>query len=153
MRRVFIAEYDLNAPWQILAAFWVPLLVLEPGLVAYTGGTIGHHLRGLRVRRVGEDRTLNLVLACVRFLIKFSLWWLSLVFVPLTLDLSEWYASRSLLVLAAFAVFVGYGFYTALAGRPIFRNRLAAASWRAGSPSWVISVLGSTCFCFSCPSP
>lgn len=38
----------------------VPIFVLEPGLVALTGGTVGHHLQGLRVTTVDGRRNVNL---------------------------------------------------------------------------------------------
>ena len=39
---------------------------------------------------------------------------------PLTHDLSAWYASGTILVLATVTVLAGYGFHTALAGRSLF---------------------------------
>lgn len=67
-----------------LALVIVPFLILEPGLVAFTGGTIGHHLYRLRVVRVRGEGNINLLAATVRFLVKDGLGWLSLVFVLTT---------------------------------------------------------------------
>jgi uncharacterized RDD family membrane protein YckC len=46
------------------------ILALEPGAVSFTGGTIGHHIVGIRVRRLGSDVHLGLVPATFRFLVK-----------------------------------------------------------------------------------
>lgn len=46
------------------------VLLLEPVAVSVTGGTIGHHLVGLRVRRTESDKNLNLLLALIRFVVK-----------------------------------------------------------------------------------
>ena len=45
-------------------------LSLEPLLVSITGGSIGHHLLGLRVRRLAEDKKINLFAAALRYIIK-----------------------------------------------------------------------------------
>jgi hypothetical protein len=42
--------------------------------------------------------------------------------VPVTLDLSDWYAGRSLFVIALCLGLALYGFRAALAGRPAFGN-------------------------------
>jgi hypothetical protein len=41
-----------------------------------------------------------------------------------SVDLSGWYADRSLLLLLVTVALAGYGFYTSLAGRPLFRGKL-----------------------------
>ena len=51
----------------------VPLFVvflLEPVAVSTTGGSIGHHLVGLRVRKAGADERINLFAAVVRLVVK-----------------------------------------------------------------------------------
>jgi hypothetical protein len=40
------------------------------------------------------------------------------------LDFSAWYVGASLLSLAVAAAVAGYGFHTALAGRPLFKDDL-----------------------------
>ena len=60
------------------------LFILEPGLVSITGGTIGHHLRGLRIQDHWYGTNLNIFRATIRFLVKFLLGWLSFVFILLT---------------------------------------------------------------------
>lgn len=59
-------------------------LILEPGLVSFSGATIGHRLLGLRVERADNGRNLDPVRATLRFMAKFILGWLSLVFILLT---------------------------------------------------------------------
>ena len=44
--------------------------------------------------------------------------------VPLTLDLSAWFATRTLPVVGLFLALVVYGFRTALAGKPLFGRPL-----------------------------
>jgi len=46
------------------------ILLLEPVAVSITGGTVGHHLVGIRVRRIHADVRLNLPLALIRFVVK-----------------------------------------------------------------------------------
>lgn len=46
------------------------VLILEPGAVAFTGGTIGHHIFGMRVRRKSTDKRLNVFSAVIRFVTK-----------------------------------------------------------------------------------
>ena len=43
---------------------------------------------------------------------------------PITFDLSTWYAGSSLLALGVLAVALGYGFYISLAGRALFKDVL-----------------------------
>jgi hypothetical protein len=43
---------------------------------------------------------------------------------PLTFDFSRWYAYGTPLVFAALAAIAGYAFFTALAGRPLFGDKL-----------------------------
>ena len=62
----------------------MPMLVLEPGLVALTGGTIGHHLLRIRVATIDGQRNINIFAATIRFVAKLLLGWLSLIFVLTT---------------------------------------------------------------------
>lgn len=61
-----------------------PIFVLEPGLVAFTGGTVGHHLMKIRITRIDGRRNLNVVAATVRFIVKLLLGWLSFILVLTT---------------------------------------------------------------------
>jgi len=46
------------------------IFVLEPLAVSWTGGSLGHHIVGVRVRRLSADRNLGLAAALVRFAVK-----------------------------------------------------------------------------------
>lgn len=64
-----------------LALIIVPIFVLEPGLVALTGGTVGHHLMKIRIATLDGQRHINIFAATLRFLVKLLLGWLSLILV------------------------------------------------------------------------
>jgi len=64
--------------------FVVPVLVLDPALVAFTGGTVGHHLMKIRITRLDGTGNINILAASVRFVVKVLLGWLSFVFVLTT---------------------------------------------------------------------
>jgi uncharacterized RDD family membrane protein YckC len=100
VRAVLIDEFILLAA---LAAWWLSLgimedadlllkigslflvfLILDPALVAWTGGTIGHHIMGLKVRAATRDAKINFVTATIRGFVRYSLGWLSLVFILVT---------------------------------------------------------------------
>jgi uncharacterized RDD family membrane protein YckC len=53
--------------------FFVPLIVLEPLLVTLTGGTIGHHMMGLKVSRMDGKTHLNFVVATLRMVVRILL--------------------------------------------------------------------------------
>ena len=60
------------------------IFVLEPGMVAFTGGTVGHHLLSIRVANRDGSRNINIFAATIRFVIKLVLGWLSFIFVLTT---------------------------------------------------------------------
>lgn len=62
-----------------LALFIVPILILEPALVAWTGGTIGHHLNRIKIVKKDAVTHIGFPAAIVRFFIKFVLGWFSLI--------------------------------------------------------------------------
>jgi uncharacterized RDD family membrane protein YckC len=62
----------------------VPIFVLEPGLVALTGGTVGHHVFKIRVAKIGGQGNINVLAATLRFIVKLLLGWLSFIFVLTT---------------------------------------------------------------------
>src|SRR5262245_39990274 len=76
-------------------------LILEPGLVAWTGGSIGHHVMGLRIRDAVADHNIGFVRATVRAAIRVLLGWVSLVFIFLTRkhQAIHDYVSRTVVVL------------------------------------------------------
>jgi uncharacterized RDD family membrane protein YckC len=59
-------------------------LIVEPGFVSVTGGTIGHHLMGLRVRDAAKDQPLGFCRATIRGLARSILGILSLLFMFVT---------------------------------------------------------------------
>jgi uncharacterized RDD family membrane protein YckC len=61
-----------------------PILILDPILVTVTGGTIGHHVMGIRVTRIDGLSRINMVAATVRFIVKALLGWFSFIFVLTT---------------------------------------------------------------------
>lgn len=61
-----------------------PIFVLEPGLVAFTGGTLGHHLLKIRVTKLDGQGNINIFAATIRFAVKLLLGWLSFIFVMTT---------------------------------------------------------------------
>ena len=81
---VIAGSLQLIEPW-VKALFLVgPIILLEPGLVTLTGGTIGHHLMKIRVRKANTEANINILAASVRFFIKVFLGWASLVTVLTT---------------------------------------------------------------------
>lgn len=62
----------------------VAVLIMEPGLVALTGGTVGHHMVGIRVARADGAGKLDFLTATLRAIVKFVLGWLSFIFVLTT---------------------------------------------------------------------
>jgi uncharacterized RDD family membrane protein YckC len=70
--------------WARVVLVAVPILIMEPGLVAWTGGTIGHHLVGVKVLKADGIHRLNFFAATLRAIVKFILGWFSLIFVLTT---------------------------------------------------------------------
>lgn len=59
-------------------------LAVEPGLVSMTGGTIGHHVMGLRVRDAEADEPIGFFRATIRGLARSLLGLFSLLFMFVT---------------------------------------------------------------------
>lgn len=66
------------------ALFVAAVLIMEPGLVWTTGGTIGHHALGLRIQDKRTGSNLNPFFAFIRFFLKLVLGWLSFAFILVT---------------------------------------------------------------------
>ncbi|MFH1817723.1 MAG: RDD family protein [Pseudomonadota bacterium] len=62
----------------------IPIVILEPVLVAFTGGTLGHHFMGLRIRDASSDQNIGVLQATARAIIRTLLGWLSFIFVLVT---------------------------------------------------------------------
>ncbi len=121
---LFVLRIVLRKQWLAAVAFvllFVVLAALSPPS-GYQGAAIGVHLLA-----IGSVMAMLLVV-----LLRFGL--LALVVMsffgtvtfdsPIPLDFSSWYVGASLLCLAVAAAVAGYGFHTALAGRPLFRDEL-----------------------------
>ena len=83
---LFFGSMNLLAPSEIhggikAAIIVIPLLLFEPAFVSFTGASIGHHLRGMRVIAARDGRNLNLVVALLRLIAKAILGFPSLIFV------------------------------------------------------------------------
>lgn len=61
-----------------------PIFILEPMLVAFTGGTVGHHLQRIRVATLDGKKNINIFAATFRFIVKLLLGWLSFIVVLTT---------------------------------------------------------------------
>lgn len=62
----------------------LPAIILDPLLVFVTGGSLGHHLLGIRIVRADGIGKINFFAATARFLVKLTLGWLSFIFVLTT---------------------------------------------------------------------
>jgi len=62
----------------------IPILLLEPGLVSWTRGTVGHHIMGIQVTKTDGVSRLGFFAATVRAVVKFLFGWFSLIFVLTT---------------------------------------------------------------------
>lgn len=65
-------------------ALLLPIIIIEPGLVAFTGGTPGHHIMGLRIRDASRDENIGILRATARAIVRMFLGWLSFIFVLVT---------------------------------------------------------------------
>jgi hypothetical protein len=101
----------------LAAALWCLLvggpLVGEHALVGWVAGLVRATAMLFALTRGGL-----LVLATLLFVMFVSFE------VPLTLDLTAWYASRGWPVVLAIAALAAYGFHTSLAGKPMFGRSL-----------------------------
>ncbi|MEO6146868.1 MAG: RDD family protein [Sulfuriferula sp.] len=75
---------DVAAQYGKAMLILIPILVLEPGLVAFTGGTVGHHMLGIRVVKRDGSGNINIFAATIRFVVKLVFGWLSFIFVLTT---------------------------------------------------------------------
>jgi len=67
-----------------IVALILPVTIIEPGLVAFTGGTPGHHIMGLRIRDASRDENIGILRATVRAIFRTFLGWASFIFVLVT---------------------------------------------------------------------
>lgn len=63
-----------------IGAFIFVFFLFEPLMVSFFGGSIGHQMNGIRVKKIGNhQKNIPLLLALFRFFLKVFLGWLSLV--------------------------------------------------------------------------
>lgn len=67
-----------------MLALILPIMLIEPVLVAFTGGTIGHHIMGLRIRDGSQGGNIGILRATVRAVVRTLLGWFSFIFVLIT---------------------------------------------------------------------
>ncbi len=78
-----LSQLDIHGGYKA-AAVVLAFLVLEPGLVSFTGSSIGHHLRGLRVQDARTGENIGVLRAVLRVVAKSFLGWFSVVFMLVT---------------------------------------------------------------------
>ena len=81
---LLISSDAVTIRWLRAVILLFPVLFLEPALVSYTGGTIGHHLLNLKIQKADKNKKINLFLAFIRFILKSILGWFSIIFVLTT---------------------------------------------------------------------
>lgn len=79
-----ISKLNVDSIHIKIMAVVLPVFILEPAMVAFTGGTIGHHILRIKVRNVNQDKNINIIFACFRFIVKLILGLFSLIFVLTT---------------------------------------------------------------------
>ena len=97
---VALTYAGVETPWIKIALPLLVIFLLDPVAVSLTGGSIGHHLTGLRVRKDCADERINVVAASVRFVVK-SLFGLPAFFVAFVTQKRQGLhdlAARSLIV-------------------------------------------------------
>lgn len=63
-----------------IAVFILIFLIYDPLLTSMFGGTIGHHIVGIRVKRLNdESKNILFIFAVFRYIVKICLGWLSLL--------------------------------------------------------------------------
>jgi uncharacterized RDD family membrane protein YckC len=67
---VALTYAGVESTWIKVLCPLVVILLLEPVAVSATGGSIGHHLVGLKVRKEDADERISLFAAIVRFVVK-----------------------------------------------------------------------------------
>ncbi|MEN3352648.1 MAG: hypothetical protein V7640_806 [Betaproteobacteria bacterium] len=81
---ISLAAYSESPFLLKVLALILPIIIIEPALVAFTGGTPGHHIMGLRIRHASRDENIGILRATVRAIVRTFLGWLSFIFVLVT---------------------------------------------------------------------
>ena len=80
---LILAPYEIHGGFKFSGVV-ILLIIMDPGLVSITGGTIGHHLRRLRIQDHKHGTNLDIFRATIRFLVKILFGLLSFVFILAT---------------------------------------------------------------------
>jgi len=76
-------NYENVPDWVRISLFAAVWLVYDP-LCTSLGGTLGNYIKGLRVRRYSDEtRRINIFQAIIRYIVKFSLGWISFLTINL----------------------------------------------------------------------
>ncbi len=79
-----LAKMDIqNTPLKLIV-LTSPFFILEPLLISFTGGSIGHHVFQICVRNAASGRHIGIFSACTRSIIKLFLGSISLVLILFT---------------------------------------------------------------------
>jgi hypothetical protein len=79
------SSFELSGGLEKLMLIFIPIFILEPCMVAFTGGTVGHHFSRIRVVARDGSRNINILAATIRFVVKLLVGWLSFIFVLKTI--------------------------------------------------------------------
>ncbi len=110
---------------------WIAIVFLGIPITVIVGAESGDFLRSLPFVLLAMGIWVvfffrfGLLTIAVGFSLNFALWRL-----PLTLKLGSWWAGPTWLLLALFAGVTAWGFYAALAGRPVFKDAILAEDGR-----------------------
>lgn len=75
---VLIDEIGDIPTWIHVSIFVFCFYIYDPLLITLAGGTIGHHILGIRIKKVKKpQQNINLLQASIRLITKFTLGWLS----------------------------------------------------------------------------
>jgi uncharacterized RDD family membrane protein YckC len=67
---VALTYAGVENPWLRIGLPLLVIFLLDPVAVSLTGGSIGHHLTGLRIRKERVDERIGVLAASVRFVVK-----------------------------------------------------------------------------------
>ena len=79
-----LAQFEFEQAWIKILIILSPYFVLDPLLVSFTGGSVGHHVFKIRVQNAKSNLNVNLLYATFRFIAKTLFGSLSLVFILFT---------------------------------------------------------------------
>lgn len=118
LRKQWLAMLLFLLIFTTLASLGVPPGYHGPALLSYVVfAALGHVAVLVVLMRFG------LLALAVAFFFSRLLWRF-----PITVDFSTWYAAGSLLAMLAVMAVAGFGFHSALAGRPLLRDELLDGS-------------------------